>query len=167
MPGRRGAARLAALAVGAASVLVPLANGAAPTPAGAATTSAWTTSALPLPPTAGAGTTETGKLDAAACASATFCVAVGTYGYGTVHHALIETWSTGAWHASIGGTSGSYDAVLTAVSCPSATDCVAVGSDRPTGTPTTITTTALVETWSTGTWTRTTFQRHTGPTSRR
>ncbi len=65
------------------------------------------------------------------CASASFCVAVGSYSNGTVDQNLVLTWNGSSWSldsaASLSTSSSQYN-VLTGVSCASTSFCVAVGA---------------------------------------
>jgi hypothetical protein len=85
---------------------------------------AWTAAEAPIPGGALSGGTF---LYGVSCASASYCVAVGTYGGN--QGGLLLTWSGGAWtvsEAPLPQGSGSYG-LLYGVSCPSASYCVAVG----------------------------------------
>lgn len=82
----------------------------------------------------------------ASCASATFCVAVGTQG----SHTLAEHWDGTRWRAvSTPDDPGSPISALTSVSCASTAQCVAVGRTEQ---DTTIGTLTLV--WDGAVWTR-------------
>ena len=97
-------------------------------------------------------------LDSVSCASASSCVATGTYtdGSGDIQ-GLIETLSAGTWTAQaapVGGLSPADVASsngglqLQSVSCPAVGTCVAVGGYVASGGRQ-----GLIETLSTGTWT--------------
>ncbi len=65
------------------------------------------------------------------CASASFCVAVGSYSNGTVDQNLVLTWNGSSWSldsAASLSTSSSQDNYLDGVSCVSASFCVAAGA---------------------------------------
>jgi hypothetical protein len=106
----------------------------------------------PVTPAA-AATSSAGQLNGVSCASATFCMAVGTSaGYATT---LTESWNGSVWSVvpSPNPSSGAND--LASVSCLSAVDCVAVGSSSelagdpnfPNQNPQ-----SLAETWNGSNW---------------
>ena len=88
---------------------------------------AWTAAEAPLPDGAPSGGTY---LYGVSCASASYCVAVGTYGGN--QGGLLLTWSGGAWTASEAPLpqGAGYYGLLYGVSCPSASYCVAVGQSN-------------------------------------
>jgi hypothetical protein len=108
--------------------------------------SRWTAGAVPQP-SGGSGA----HLSAVSCASATSCVAVGSY---TVSSTQVETplalsWNGSSWTAEDAVAPPSdYGAGLDGVSCTSANSCIAVGSWL-TGT----TQDTLAEYWNGRTWT--------------
>lgn len=83
----------------------------------------WKAATAPLPP----GASPSGSLSSVACASASSCVAVGTYSGG----ALLETLSGTTWTPTVAPVpataAASPNATLSSVSCASAASCVAVG----------------------------------------
>jgi hypothetical protein len=88
------------------------------------TNSTWTTPSLPLP----AGATET-SLTAVSCASATACMAVGTYVANATSGTLALAWNGSSWTLhSTPLPIGAIGSNLLGVSCPSPTTCVAVGT---------------------------------------
>ncbi len=66
------------------------------------------------------------ELGSVSCASASSCVAVGTFNDGT----FAQAWNGKTWKATsaVPDQKGTIHSTLEAVSCPSATDCTAVGS---------------------------------------
>ena len=125
------------------------------TPTGAAalaeswTGGKWTTTRPPVPKG-----TVVGDLNKVSCASATYCVAVGTSATNTSGFALVDSWNGKAWAkmSAQPPASSKNDADLTGVSCTSAKSCVAVGSGtavggRPGGLA------AFSELWNGKTWT--------------
>jgi hypothetical protein len=65
------------------------------------------------------------------CASASSCVAVGSYvNGGTIGLTLIESWNGTTWSITSSPSKGSNDNTLNGVSCISASSCVAVGNYR-------------------------------------
>jgi hypothetical protein len=105
-----------------------------------------TWSIVPSPNTS---TSQSNQLGGVSCASATWCVAVGSYNNGSHDQTLIETFDGSTWSiASSPNASTSQNNQLNAVSCASATSCVAVGSaSNGTADQT------LIETLSGTTWT--------------
>lgn len=93
--------------------------------AGLWTGSAW--SILPTPDQPGA---VASMLNAVSCASASHCLAVGSYTDSTgVNWAFAEAWNGSTWAvADPPVPTGGTNAALNGVSCPSATFCMAVGS---------------------------------------
>ncbi len=74
--------------------------------------------------------TETNILSGVSCASATSCVAVGTYQSKTTQkfQGLIDSWDGSTWSVTAGPVvSAAHDNHLYGVSCSSATTCMAVG----------------------------------------
>jgi hypothetical protein len=92
------------------------------------------------------------QLNGVSCASATACVAVGTYADATgAIRSLGERWNGKSWSLlSTVDPSGGTRVVLQAVSCVSAAACTAVGSYRNTSGVTT----TLAEAWNGSVWTR-------------
>src|SRR6266581_3329314 len=118
-----GAAVLTLLTA-ALTATVPAA-GAAPAPAGRATTaaSAWKIQPTPNPKI------KQGRLNAVSCSSPRACTAVGVFdnvpGTGT----LAERWDGTSWSIQASpNPAGALTSVLFGVSCPAATFCVAVGN---------------------------------------
>jgi hypothetical protein len=108
--------------------------------------STWTVPPLPLP----AGTTET-SLTGVSCASATACIAVGTYNDNTnkTSGGLALAWNGTSWSLqSIALPAGATGGGFQGVSCASPTTCIGVGSAGE-GT----TSDALVELWNGSKWT--------------
>lgn len=85
----------------------------------------WTTQAAPGPEGSIAA-----ELDDVACASASSCIAVGSYyDQQEVKHALSMTWDGEAWSLrSVPEPTGAGLSELSAVSCVGSADCVGVGS---------------------------------------
>lgn len=89
-----------------------------------------------------AGTFTNSSLASISCASATFCVAVGSVSNSpSATSSLIEVYSGSAWSYQTGTVPSGYQ--LTSVSCVAAGSCVAVGSGSGE---------ALVESLVNGTW---------------
>jgi hypothetical protein len=88
--------------------------------------SRWTAVRPPLPAGGGDAT-----VDAVACASASFCVAGGSYYNSHGEQGLLLTWSGRSWTAATASwptaTFTDPDGVVTDVTCPSAKACVATG----------------------------------------
>ena len=150
--GRAAALARTLMAVGSA---VTLAAGvaAAAAPASAAV-SGWHIQHTPgLPPRQGA-------LAADSCASATACVAVGSYQDGNLGFPLAERWNGTSWSLLKPRIpKGAVNTSLLGVSCASASDCVTVGTyDNANGTYFT-----LAEVWHGGSWSiqRTPSRAHT------
>jgi hypothetical protein len=88
--------------------------------------SSWTTSSYPVPPN-----TTVSSLASVSCASATFCMAVGTV---TIRNTadfvtapLIERWNGSTWsQVTPAATSGTNAVDLNSVSCTTATFCLAI-----------------------------------------
>ncbi len=80
--------------------------------------------------------TEINSLEGISCASASFCVAAGTYlatSSGSSEHNLILTWNGSSWSldaAASLSTSSSQDNQVTSVSCTSPSFCIVAGSYR-------------------------------------
>ena len=99
--------------------------------------SSWSPQALPLP-----SGVNTGGVTAVSCASATSCVAVGSYPrYMQPAAVLAEIWNGSSWKPE---TLPEPGVTLHAISCPSATRCVAAGQGGTTG--------AVAELWNGSTW---------------
>ncbi len=71
-------------------------------------------------------TTE-GYVDAVACASSRFCVAVGTLYPGDADVALVELWNGQTWRMVASPSPGGYASWLDGASCTSTTFCMLVG----------------------------------------
>jgi hypothetical protein len=116
----------------------------------------WHAAELPLP--ANTVSPPVVQMAAVSCASASSCVATGTYATSTSHEGLIETLSGGTWHAAEAPLpAGMFyppdpAVVLDAVSCRSGT-CAAVGSNLYLDTEGDTVSSALIETLANGTWT--------------
>jgi len=124
--------------------------------ASAATT--WTSVQVPSPadatPAGHAGAGQ--QIEDVTCASATWCVAVGSYNAGpssaAVSNGLIDTWSNGAWTPTAEAIPGNVNNPVTnepylggglsSVSCAAVGSCVAIGGD-------------VIEMLSDGSWTGT------------
>ena len=127
-------------------------------------TGPWTASQAPLPSGAN-GLTLTG-IDHVACASASFCVAVGDYDVSELQYeGVIDTFNGSSWSAMSAPLppqvtdTAAADSMLGSVSCTSPTSCIAVGSysvlnQNVSG--------ALIETLDNGIWTATTAPAPTG-----
>ena len=123
-----------------------------------ATSGAWTTVNVPLPPDATASPLNGNALAAVTCTATSSCVAVGSYvNTGQNTKPLLDVETSGTWAAVAAplpgdaSTSPNTDA-LTSVSCVSGGNCVAVGqydnaAENPQG---------LIDTESGGSWTSTT-----------
>ncbi|MBV9524855.1 MAG: hypothetical protein JOZ46_03440 [Candidatus Dormibacteraeota bacterium] len=93
------------------------------------------TTAAPQPLTVG----KEMALHAVACASTTFCLAVGSYsvdGSSNDRRALVERWNGAGW-AVLTAPSPDSDTVLNAVACVSSSACMAVGAQTPANAPAT------------------------------
>jgi hypothetical protein len=93
---------------------------------------AWSAATAPLPAGTGASNAE---LNAVACSSVSWCVAVGDYGYPDGSGGgLVLTWSGSAWTAAEAPLpppdpdGQSRGGSLASVACPSSSSCVAVGT---------------------------------------
>jgi hypothetical protein len=89
--------------------------------------------AIQLTPNPSSGTSP--RLDDVSCASATSCVAVGTYGHGASQNSrvLAERWNGRKWSIlAVRVPRGSMSSSLLGVSCTSATACTAVGAYQTT-----------------------------------
>ena len=107
--------------------------------------SAWTIVPTPRP----TGARATG-LDAVSCASATTCMATGSYFDADFNgRTLAESWDGAAWtivpSPNPDGAQGSY---LAAVSCPTSSECMAVGGYQDS----TFTPVTLAESWDGSHW---------------
>jgi hypothetical protein len=104
----------------------------------------WTTAKPPEPKGSVAG-----DLNKVSCASATYCVAVGTTSTDTSSFVLADSWNGKAWAkmSAQPPASSKKDADLTGVSCTSAKSCVAVGGGIGAGGLT-----AFSELWNGKTW---------------
>ncbi|MGH3190329.1 MAG: hypothetical protein ACRDOL_24280, partial [Streptosporangiaceae bacterium] len=90
----------------------------------------WTATKVPLPADANAADPNV-SLSSVACASASSCVAVGSYSDSAeVGHALLLTGSGTSWTATEAPLPAGADpgAGLNSVTCPSASSCVAAGT---------------------------------------
>ncbi len=88
---------------------------------------------------------ETNVLRSVSCASASFCVAAGSYWNGALWQTLVDTWDGSAWSiTSTPNTPAPEDDYLYSVSCASSLYCVAVGAHV---------THAMIETYALGAWT--------------
>jgi hypothetical protein len=77
-----------------------------------------------------ASSSEINQLNGVACADASHCWAVGSYGNDPYGHTLIEQNTGSGWAiVSSPDVGGTFQNVLDGVTCVSATDCWAVGSD--------------------------------------
>ncbi|HEY5109557.1 MAG TPA: putative Ig domain-containing protein [Acidimicrobiales bacterium] len=136
--------KLACVMTASVVVLGIIALGAAATPAGAATSTAWSIMASP-----NSGTTQRNNLNGVSCTSATTCTAVGfRFASTSNYQTLIERWNGSTWSiVASPNTSTTKDNLLRSVSCTSATACTAVGDyDSGTNYQT------LVERWNGSTW---------------
>ncbi len=116
----------------------------------------WSLESVPVP----AGATA-GELNAVDCLSTSSCIAVGDYTNGSGQFALAAVWNGGSWTVSTppepGGTTTS---LLEGVSCVSSSACTAVGNYTASSVES-----ALVETYSSGTWSVATIPLPSGTTS--
>ena len=107
----------------------------------------WSVQKPPLP--SGASST---RLLGVSCASASACVAVGTYDNSRgIYFTLAETWNGTSWTIQpTPSPAGNNNSGLAGVSCTSASACVAVGYSGDYGFDSTLT---LAETWHGTSWT--------------
>jgi hypothetical protein len=74
------------------------------------------------------GVTGIDVLSDVSCASATFCIAVGSYGPVNLNNPLIESWNGTTWSVISSLRAPGSGAVLNAVACLSVNDCMAAGN---------------------------------------
>jgi hypothetical protein len=113
----------------------------------------WTATEAPLP--GGAATNPLATLTAAACPSATSCVATGTYSDSSGYQGLLVSGSGTTWRATQsplpGGAATNPFVGLPSVACASASSCTAVGSYQSPSSPGN--SLGLLVTGSGGSWT--------------
>ena len=116
------------------------AGAAIPTPPALVTASSWTASPVTSP-----STSNSSQLFGTACATSSFCVAVGYEDLPGTTVPLIEQWNGSAWSvvANIPVPDGTNDNSFNGVSCAGPSFCVAVGDSN--GGP-------LAEHWNGATW---------------
>lgn len=84
---------------------------------------AWTALAIPQP-----RGSRYSSLSGVSCLSSTFCVAVGTGGFGSRSAGLATSWNGTRWQTQQLRVAGSVSSQLDAISCVTQTACTAVGS---------------------------------------
>ena len=100
------------------------------------------------------------QLEGVSCASATDCMAVGSYYQVAlgVRQTLVEAWDGATW-AVVPSPSLAPASELVGISCVSATHCVAVGSSGSAEGNSLPTNRTLVEVWDGSAWTEHTARR--------
>jgi hypothetical protein len=90
------------------------------------------------------------ELSAVSCASAAFCIAVGSYGPAEFDNSLIEAWNGSRWQVIPSpGRGPDSDAAMSAIDCLSKHECMGVGdSITPAGMQRT-----FAATWNGTAWT--------------
>jgi hypothetical protein len=119
----KGYARIVLAGAVVAGVLA-LSGGSSSASSGA--TAVWSVVANPNP-------SNNEELPSVSCASLTWCVAVGNYGFDNQYLTMIETWDGTSWSVVPSPNTDVSINVLTSVSCTSVDFCLAVGYDSPSG----------------------------------